>query len=422
MVQPYQGTKAVNDETPPIELTPPEPLKAAPRVDPVSREAAQGLIQIASEKEAELDQFVADFLRTLLAEPLESEAFKRQVDAAHRLANEEIRQAAGQSSRLLEQPSLKPSRQATGEHAEISTTLLTLRRTIEDLDPSRQGDLLAPRKLLGLFPRGRRLEDYFRKYQSQQSHFDAILHSLYQGQDVLRKDNAALEEEKLEAWQLMERLAQWLYITRGIDRALSGALDELAPQDPEKARILREELLFAIRQKVQDLLTQQAVSIQGYLAMDLVRRNNLELIKGIERAATTTLSALRTAVITAQAVTHQRLVLDQVSALRDTTGQLIEGTSMLMREQAARIHQQAGQPLIDLDRLKAAFGNIYATLDQVKTFKLDALDQMQSSIDALSQEIEKSQIHLRHLSSNEGSPKQGPSGQPSLKPPLESRP
>ena len=186
---------------------------------------------------------------------------------------------------------------------------------------------------------------------------------------------------------------------------MSQALDELAPQDPEKARILREELLFAIRQKVQDLLTQQAVSIQGYLAMDLVRRNNLELIKGIERAATTTLSALRTAVITAQAVTHQRLVLDQVSALRDTTGQLIEGTSMLMREQAARIHQQAGQPLIDLDRLKAAFGNIYATLDQVKTFKLDALDQMQSSIDALSQEIEKSQIHLRHLSSKEGSPK-----------------
>jgi uncharacterized protein YaaN involved in tellurite resistance len=244
---------------------------------------------------------------------------------------------------------------------------------------------------------GRRIEDYFRKYQSQQAHLDAILKSLYLGQDVLRKDNAALEEEKIEVWQLMERLAHLLYVTQGIDRALSQQVDGLALQNPEKARVLQEELLFAIRQKVQDLLTQQAVSIQGYLAMDLIRRNNLELIKGIERASTTTISALRTAVITAQAVTNQRLVLDQVSALRDTTGRLIEGTSALMREQAGRIHAQASQPVIDLAPLKSAFDNIYATLDQVKTFKLEALDQMQASIDVLAQEIEKSQSHLQHI-------------------------
>ena len=70
-----------------------------------------------------------------------------------------------------------------------------------------------------------------------------------------------------------------------------------------------------MRQKRQDLLTQLAVSVQGYLALDLIRRNNVELIKGVDRATTTTISALRTAVIVAQALSDQKLVLDQITAL-----------------------------------------------------------------------------------------------------------
>ena len=38
------------------------------------------------------------------------------------------------------------------------------------------------------------------------------------------------------------------------------------------------------------------------LALDLVRRNNVELVKGVDRAQTTTVSALRTAVVVAQAI------------------------------------------------------------------------------------------------------------------------
>src|SRR2546428_13963908 len=65
--------------------------------------------------------------------------------------------------------------------------------------------------------------------------------------------------------------------------------------------------------------TQLAVNAQGYLALELVRKNNLELIKGVDRATTTTISALRTAVIVAQALTNQELVLNQITALNTTT-------------------------------------------------------------------------------------------------------
>src|SRR5207248_6793059 len=125
--------------------------------------------------------------------------------------------------------------------------------------------------------------------------------------------------------------------------------------DPEQARALNEDALFYVRQKRQDLLTQLAVTVQGYLALDLIRKNNLELVKGVERATTTTVAALRTAVIAALALGNQRLVLEQISALNTTTGSIIESTSQMLRQQTAEIQNQAASATVSIEKLQAAF-------------------------------------------------------------------
>lgn len=192
----------------------------------------------------------------------------------------------------------------------------------------------------------------------------------------------------------MEKLEQHVYIGKKIDQALELKLAEIEAVDAEKARIVREELQFYLRQKVQDLLTQLAVTIQGYLAMDLIRKNNLELIKGVERATTTTVSALRTAVTVAQALANQKLVLDQIGALRTTTGNMIESTSAMLKQQAGRVHEQATSAAVDLKQLSQAFQNIYDTMDTVATYKLQALANMQQTVDALTTEIGKAKTYL----------------------------
>ncbi len=276
----------------------------------------------------------------------------------------------------------------------ISRALLDLRTKIEELDPARQGNLLEPRKLLGILPMGNKAADYFRQYQSAESHLKAIIEALYNGQDELRKDNAAVEEEKVNAWRVMEKLEQYIYLGQQIDQALASRLDQIERDEPEKARIVREEILFYVRQKVQDLLTQLAVTIQGYLAMDMIRKNNLELIKGVDRATSTTVSALRTAVIVAQALVNQKLVLDQVTALSATTGNMIESTSALLKQQAGRIHEQAASPALSLAQLQQAFKNVYETMDMVASYKLVALDNMRQTVDVLGQEVSKSKTYL----------------------------
>jgi uncharacterized protein YaaN involved in tellurite resistance len=141
--------------------------------------------------------------------------------------------------------------------------------------------------------------------------------------------------------------------------------------------------------------------VQGYLALDLIRKNNLELVKGVERATTTTVSALRTAVIAALALGNQRLVLDQISALNTTTGNIIESTSHMLRTQTAEIQQQAASSTVSVEKLQAAFNNIYATIDTIDTFKRTALDNMQATIETLSREVSRAQVYVERARASE---------------------
>ena len=71
------------------------------------------------------------------------------------------------------------------------------------------------------------------------------------------------------------------------------------------ADALERDVLFAVRQRRQDVATQIAVTVQAYLSMGVIEDNNTKLQQGVERARTTTVTALRTAVITAQALENQ---------------------------------------------------------------------------------------------------------------------
>jgi uncharacterized protein YaaN involved in tellurite resistance len=192
----------------------------------------------------------------------------------------------------------------------------------------------------------------------------------------------------------MGNLEQMIHISRTLDTRLEEKAAELDHSDPAKAKALRESALFYIRQRTQDLLTQMAVTVQGYLALDLVKKNNVELVKGVDRASTTTVGALRTAVTVAQAMSNQRLVLGQITALNETTANIIDSTGILLREQTDKIHEQDAYSTIPLETLQRAFQNIYDTMDNIDTFKVKALESMKQTVTTLTSEVEKSKGYI----------------------------
>jgi uncharacterized protein YaaN involved in tellurite resistance len=397
-------TPAVGDSgsTPRLEA-PGEALVLAPprAVSPISGEQASGMLPLDADTTSKLDGVAESYLSSVTALDPRSPDFRTKSDAVRQMGDKEIRDSAEVSNRLLDRPVRAMGSGLFDSNAPVAKSLVDLRQTIEDLDPSRQG-LFSRKKIFGIIPFGDHLRDYFDKYKSAQSHIEAILQALYRGQDELRQDNAAVEQEKVNLWETMQRLNQYAYLARTLDAALEARIAQVQSSDAARAKTMREDLLFPVRQKHQDLLTQLAVSAQGYLALDLIRRNNVELIKGVDRATTTTVSALRTAVIVAQALLNQRLVLDQITALNTTTGNLIEQTSVMLKEQSAEVAQQAASSTIEVQKLRAAFSNIYATIDAIDVFKGQALVSMKQTVDALEQELGKAKSYLERTRREEG--------------------
>jgi uncharacterized protein YaaN involved in tellurite resistance len=371
-----------------LTLVPPQPVAA------ITQDEAASMVKVDQATATRIDGMVSGYIKSLTSLDPHSQDFATKVNAIHTMGNDEIRQSASVSNRLLDKPVKAMESGPFSKGANVSKSLVDLRRTVEDLDPSQQG-LLSPKHLFGLIPFGNRLRDYFARYQSAQGHLNAIIQALYHGQDELRQDDAAIEQEKVNIWDIKGKLEQYIYLAGKLDAALEAQINQIGQTDPERAKALREDVLFYVRQKRQDLLTQLAVNAQGYLALELVRKNNLELIKGVDRATTTTVSALRTAVIVAQALTNQKLVLNQIAALNTTTGNLIESTSQMLKDQSGQIHEQAASATVNVEQLQAAFANIYATMDMIDAYKLQALDSMQKTIDALTGEVTKAQSYLQ---------------------------
>lgn len=380
------------------ELTPPETspvttLEAPQPVAVVPQDEADQLVKLDLTKVPELDAKVNDFVMHVLQTPVNTSVFDEKVNAIHQLGSAEIRASAQIANRMLDRPA-KSMDKALFDNSPIAKSLTELRSVVEDLDPARQGALSSPRKFLGIIPMGKSVQDYFRKYQSSQTHINAIIESLYHSKDELMKDNASIEQEKVNMWALMQSLRQYIYVGKKIDERLEQKIGELEATDPEKARVVKEELLFYVRQKNMDFLTQLAVNIQGYLALDMIRKNNLELIKGVDRATTTTIAALRTAVMVSQALSSQKLVLDQINALNSTTSSLIESTSVMLKRQTAQVHEQASGSSVDLEKLQKSFNHIYETMHAIDAFKVKALGNMQQTLHVLTQEVDRAQTYL----------------------------
>jgi len=380
---PATGSEGATKTATKLKLDPPEALQ------PITVHEAAGLVPLKTDETSELDQKVAKFVDELAALDSNSPDFGKKVDQLTAMGRKEIAEAANASNRFLDRP-VKAIDADTG----IGADLVELRRTVEELDPKENSKSLTTRKFLGIIPFGRRINNYFDKYRSSQTHISAILSRLANGKDELLMDNAAIDTERAGLWKTMHKLEQMIHISKTLDKSLEDKANDLDATEPAKAKAIRETALFYTRQRTTDLLTQMAVTVQGYLALDLVKKNNVELVKGVDRASTTTVSALRTAVTVAQAMTNQKLVLEQVTALNTTTANMIDSTGEMLRTQTGAIHEQAASSTIPLETLQRAFQNIYETMDQIDQFKLAALANMKQTVDTLGNEVEKSKGYI----------------------------
>lgn len=316
---------------------------------------------------------------------------------------------SAQKNQMLEK-SLQDLSKTGSEGSKVVDSLTMLNREMKELDPS--GIQFNDSGFFGkLF---NPVRSYFQRYEKADEQIQQILQSLEQGKRALQNDNVTLEIEQASMRDLTQKLGKQVELGSRMDVEVEAALEQakIHNEDPEKIKYIEEEILFPLRQKVMDLQQMQVVNQQGYFAMEILRRNNRELIRAVERAQNVTVSALRTAVTVSSALYNQKLVLEKVDVINKTTNDLIRSTSEMLKNQGADIQQRSMEANITVDTLKEAFRNTFEALDQVEAYKHKALPQMRQSIAefrALAEEGDKRLERLERTNAYREELKQDPS-------------
>lgn len=362
-----------------------------------------GYSKIEKEIVEKLDGQVDKILSELLTANTNSKELKDITTALNKMGDKEISQTSNMSSRMLERPLRSMRSNDFGKGDSIAGQLKTLRSKITDLDPSKRGSLFSKNKILGFkipFGLGNKVDSYFQEYQSSQTQLNEIVTGLYNGKDALLEDNAEIDVERENMQNMMGRLEQYAYIMKKLDKRIEDRMPSLEAEDKVKAQDIKQEILFPVRQKRMDLLQHMAVCMQGYMALGLVKKNNVELMRGVDRATNTTMAALRTAVMVSEALGQQKLVLDQITLVNDTTNKLIAQNADMLEQQSLIINKQASESAVNVEVLNKAFQQIFKTMDAIDTFRAQALPKMQTTVDALEKTIQGAKGYLQTREKN----------------------
>ncbi|MBT7611008.1 MAG: toxic anion resistance protein [Bacteriovoracaceae bacterium] len=330
-------------------------------------------IEISTEFQQQLTDKADHYVAKLLSVDLDNHDSTISSKDAVETIGIEVQKEASQQFSMLKMP-IKTIMSQNQDDGDVGKHLIDLKLEVENLDPS-QFDFEAGwlSRVLGFLPGvGTPLKRYFSKFESAQDVIAAVVNSLEKGKDQLERDNISIQEDQKQMRETTHRLDKTIELGKLIDKKLVYKCDREITDSRMKS-FVQEEMIFPLRQRIVDLQQQLAVNQQGILSLEIIVRNNKELVRGVSRALNVTVNALQVAGTVAMALNNQKLVLEKINAINSTTDSLIAGTANRLKTQGVEIQKQASGAQINLDTLKTAFSDINTALNDLSSFKQEAL-------------------------------------------------
>ncbi|MCR1842830.1 toxic anion resistance protein [Murimonas intestini] len=364
-----------------------------PKPEEIKEEVVKELMPTEQEKTVIKDA-VKEKADMIMAVDLDSLTERREfVQVVETFGADIIKQSESKNSIL--QKRIGDFSKAGGESGEVAKGLADLSIKMKDLDPS--GLDFTKTGVLGKFFNP--IRRYFERYKTADAEIAEIVKSLDKGKAILKNDNTTLEIEQANMRDLTKQLTQKIELGAQLDSYLTNSVEnaKAAGTDPERIKFIEEEIIFPLRQRLIDFQQLLAVNQQGIIAMEVIRKNNLELIRAVDRAKTVTVSALRVAVTVAGALYNQKIVLEKVQMLNETTNNMITATSRMLKEQGVAIQKEAIEASISPDTLIQAFSDTLSALDDINAYKTKALPQMVQTIQEFRTIAEEGEKQLQKL-------------------------
>jgi len=367
----------------PFVLAPPEVMVA---IGPAQSSEA---VPLKPETKAAVIQQVDRFVDALVTEDIHSDAFKARLDSAFRLGKEEASIASNlMTGRFME-------RNFVGiEDSAAYKAVQDLRGHLDKLNPGNEGDLFSKQKILGMIPFGNKLQAYFRKYESAGTQLQKSMNQIYAARDDMQRDEVEIESLRAKLWEAMQKLKAAIEFATQLDTKIATKVDSLKATDPERAKAIEQEVLFYARQNLQDMLTQQAVCVNGYLALDVLKRTAREMQNGCTRVATTGMSALAVAQTVARATGNQIQVMEMLKGVSSTIESLIAESGRQLNTHVEKTAEFSTNPLLGIEKIKEMFDQTYKAMDTMDGFRSKAIEAMGKNNQIMQGEIERARTYM----------------------------
>ena len=281
------------------------------------------------------------------------------------------------------------------EGSVVSKGLATLQEQMRELDPS--GIDFTRRGILGkLF---NPIRSYFDKYKKAQTVIADTIKALDSGKKMLERDNTTLMIEQQSLREVTQKILAEIDLAVAMKESLEQQIEAAKQrgEDQYKIDFITQEVLFPLNQRIMDMQQMAVINQQGVISSELVIRTNRELIRGVERAKTVTVTALRNAVMVASALYNQKLVLNAIEGLNTTTANMIAATSEMLKTQGAAVQQQAMSAMIPVETLKKSFQDLFEAMESIQTFKEKALPEMSKTISEFKTMVTEGEAVIRKL-------------------------
>jgi uncharacterized protein YaaN involved in tellurite resistance len=365
-------------------------------IQPVAADKAKELVPLAPDVRSRVETQVDAFIDGLLTEDVTSQSFKARLDAAFRLGRSQIADTARLTNGFLK-------RNFAGmEDSPAWKAIADIRQTMDELNPAKEGDLLAPEKILGFIPGGSKLKAYLRKFQSAESHLTEIMNELRKAQEQSQRDLLEIDSVEDKLVEQMRKLQEAIAFAEALDARVSQKMEELKATDPMRGKALEQEVLFYVRQNLGDMLGTKALAVNGYLAMGVLKQTGRNVVIGCDRVANNGMMALTIAQTVDIATANQVKTMEMLEGVKGQIESLTVQSSEMLGNHVQKVAEFSKNPLLGVETLQRAFDNTFKAIESMDAFRSEAIGTMGQNIAAMKKLVEQGEGYMNRAQAAAG--------------------
>jgi toxic anion resistance family protein len=289
----------------------------------------------------------------------------------------EAKEIALSSNNLMNRQLKELDNSSVKENKKVVKSLMDMENKIVELNPAKAGinwdDPLRGGRIFGIkLPFiGDKLQKYIQKTRDASQYIEMVNKELDEGSRIIRESIGEIDLEKQKNLEITMRSNEYLYLNSAIVKKVESRMIENKLNDKEK-ELVTEVILYPLEQKKSDLNTQIHVAITSYYGLDVIQKNNKELLRGVQRCQMVALPALNTSITMASALADQKNVHDTVGAINQTAEEMLNNVSTMVSSQSQQIQKSAQSETIKRKSIMDNYKKIEDALKKTSEYRLQA--------------------------------------------------